>query len=86
MKGIKGIMTLGVVVAIGMGGCGPTKPATGPGATSPGMAGMEASKAGGTKDPIASAFMLSPIKRQLGGITTGRVESRPLTRKIRTVG
>jgi Cu(I)/Ag(I) efflux system membrane fusion protein len=47
---------------------------------------MEMPKAGGTKDPIASAFNLSPVKRQLGGITTGRVELRPLTRRIRTVG
>jgi Cu(I)/Ag(I) efflux system membrane fusion protein len=74
------------VMVLGIGGCGPTKPATGTGASSPGMAGMEMPTAAGPKDRIAPAFTLTPVKRQLVGVTSGLVESRPLARVIRTVG
>ena len=86
MRGMNLMIIMMAVTALGIGGCGPTKPVTETEATSPGMAGMEMPTAAGPKDRIAPAFTLTPVKRQLVGVTSGLVESRPLARVIRTVG
>ncbi|MEK6683924.1 MAG: efflux RND transporter periplasmic adaptor subunit, partial [Nitrospirota bacterium] len=86
MRGMNLMIIIMAVMVFGIGGCGPTKPMTGTEASPPGMAGMEMPAAAGPKDRIAPAFTLTPVKRQLIGVTSGLVESRPLSRVIRTVG
>ena len=86
MRGMNLMIIMMAVMVVGVGGCGPTQPVTGTEVSSPGMAGMEMPTAAGPKDQIAPAFMLTPVKRQRVGVTSGLVELRPLARLIRTVG